>query len=210
MNGNYTLSSSTATGSNSASQFNIAWQDASFNGQPYFPVIPTFTDFDRTHVGNINLDYRFGKDDGGPILERLGLNLLFRFSSGLRWTYSQITGFQAFSSTNAPEAFEGRNSSEAPWTYNLDLKLDKTVTLFNSVDLNVYLWIQNVLDRQNVIGVYTGTGEQNNDGWFQTSQGQTWSENNGQNAVEMYHYLQNNMNFLSTPRVVRLGVRLDI
>ncbi|MGB6650183.1 MAG: TonB-dependent receptor, partial [Bacteroidota bacterium] len=210
MQGNYTISSSTATGSNSASQFNIAWQDASFNGQPYFPVIPTFTDFDRTHVGNINLDYRFGKDDGGPILERLGLNLLFRFSSGLRWTYSQITGFQAFSSTNAPEAFEGRNSSEGPWTYNLDLKLDKTVTLFNSVDLNVYLWIQNVLNRQNVIGLYTGTGEQNNDGYFQTSQGQTWAENNGSNAVEMYNYLQNNLNFLSQPRVVRLGVRLDI
>ncbi|MGB2957580.1 MAG: TonB-dependent receptor, partial [Bacteroidota bacterium] len=210
MQGNYTISSSTATGSNSASQFNIAWQDASFNGQPYFPVIPTFTDFDRTHLGNINLDYRFGKDDGGPILERLGLNLLFRFSSGLRWTYSQITGFQAFSSTNAPEAFEGRNSSEGPWTYNLDLKLDKTVTLFNSVDLNVYLWIQNVFDRKNVTGLYTGTGEQNNDGYFQTSQGQTWAENNGSNAVEMYNYLQNNLNFLSQPRVVRLGVRLDI
>ena len=95
--GNYTLSSSTATGSASNSSFNIAWQDNSFNNQPYFPVIPTFTDFDRTHVGNINIDYRWAKDDGGPILERLGLNVLFRFSSGIRWTLSQVTGAFNFS-----------------------------------------------------------------------------------------------------------------
>jgi outer membrane receptor protein involved in Fe transport len=208
--GNYTLSNSTATGSASRSHNNIAWQDNSFNGRPYFPVIPQRTDFDQQHVGNINLDYRFGRDDGGPILERLGLNLLFRFSSGIPWTLSQITGAFNFSATNAPEANEARNASDGPWQYTLDLRLDKTVTLFNSVDLNVYLWVTNVFNRQNVIGVYSGTGEQNNDGWFTTSQGQTWLQNNGQQAVTTYNYLQNNLAFLDPPRVVRLGLRLDI
>jgi outer membrane receptor protein involved in Fe transport len=209
----YTFSSSTATGSTSGSHFDIAWQDNSYNGRPYFPVIPSPTEFDRTHIGNFNIDYRFDKDDGPTLfdmkpLERVGLNLLFSFSSGIRYTRSQVDGAFAFSATNAPQAFEGLNTSAGPWIYQLDLRLDKTLRLFDEVDLNVYLWVMNVLNTKNVIGIYSGTGVPENDGWLTTTDGKQWAETNGTNAVNLYNYLQNAPGQYDTPRVVRLGIQL--
>ena len=81
----------------------------------------------------------------------------------------------------------------------------------NSLDVNVYLWISNLLDRKNINnGVYTGTGQPNNDGYFSTKGGQTWLGNNGQGAGDLYDYLDNNLGFYSAPRQVRLGVRLGL
>jgi outer membrane receptor protein involved in Fe transport len=216
LNANYTLSSSTATGSSSASHFDIAWQDNSYNGQPYFPVIPAATDFDRTHTGNINLDYRFEKDDGPTLfgtklLERTGLNVLFSFSSGVRYTLSQIDGAFAFSSTNAPAAFENLNASTGPWIYEVDLKLDRSFTIMNNIDFDVYFWVTNLFNRQNVVnGVYSGTGQPDNDGWLSTPNGITWAKNNGPNAVKLYQALENNLAFYGPPRQVRLGLRFGI
>ncbi len=216
LNANYTLSSSMATGSSSGSHFDIAWQDNSYGGQPYYPVIPAPTEFDRTHTGNINIDYRFDKDDGPKlfgtrILERVGVNLLFTFSSGLRYTLSQVDGAFPFSATNAPQAYEDLNASTGPWIYEVDMKINKTVTILGDLDLDVYLWVTNLLNTKNVEnGVYTGTGESTNDGWLNTANGKTWAANNGPDAVKLYQYLEENMGYYGPPRQVRLGIRLGI
>ncbi len=218
LSGSYTLSSSLSTGSSSATHFDIAWQDNSLNGVPYFPVIPAPTDFDRAHTGNFNMDYRFEKDDGPLLfgmrpLQRVGLNLLFTFSSGVRYTRSSTTtinGSQNFSGANAPLAGEGLNASTGPWIYQLDLKLDKTFSLFGSAEINLYLWIENVFNRKNVVAVYSGTGLPDNDGWFTTPAGQTWAENNGPAAVALYNYLQNDPANYGTPRTVRLGAQFNL
>jgi outer membrane receptor protein involved in Fe transport len=216
LNASYTLSNSTATGSSSGTDFDIAWQDNSYGGRPYFPVIPAPTAFDRTHTGNINLDYRFDKDDGPTlfntkILERAGLDVLFTFSSGIRYTLSQVDGAFTFSSTNAPQAYESFNNSMGPWIYQVDLKLDKTVAVFGNLDLNIYLWVSNLFDRKNAEnGIYQGTGQTLNDGFLATAEGKTWAANNGPNAVKMYQYLEENLGFYGPPRQVRLGLRLDI
>ena len=210
----YTFANATSTGSSSNSHFNIAWQDNSFNNEPYFPVIPAPTDFDRTHTGNINLDYRFLEQDGPSlfgiqILENVGFNLLASFSSGIRYTRSQIDGAFSFSSANAPLAYENLNNSVGPWITNVDLKIDKSVKLMNMVELNLYMTVENLLNRKNIYTVYSGTGLPNNDGWFTTETGKTWGENNGAKGVELYNYLQNSPSNYSAPRVVRLGLQLN-
>lgn len=215
VNGTYTLSYSTATGSSSRTHFNIAWQDNSYGGTAYFPVIPAPTDFDRTHTGNVNVDYRFEKDDGPEILgvrmlERLGVNLLVSFSSGVRYTRGQIDGAFAFSTINAPVAYESLNNSSGPWIYTLDLKVDKTLDMFGMADLNVYVWITNLLNRKNVYGVYKGTGSPNNDGWFQTIAGKEWVSTNGPEGEALYNYFQDNLGFYGAPRQVRLGLQLSM
>ena len=43
-------------------------------------------DYDQRHRGALNMDYRFADGDGGPVLENLGLNVLFTFNSGHRYT----------------------------------------------------------------------------------------------------------------------------
>lgn len=212
LNATYTLQSAQATGSNSRTHFNIAWQDVSGpNGEPYFPVIPAPTDFDRSHFGNINLDYRFSENDGptlfdSKILERAGANLLFTFSSGRRYTKNQVSS--VFFPTNAPLPYETINASEAPWNYQLDLKVNKVFTVTKGVDLDVYLWVVNLLNTKNIVNVYTATGLPDNDGYFTTAPGAAFVQNQGADAKKLYDYLVDDVANYGTPRIIRLGARL--
>lgn len=212
LNASYTLQSAMATGSATGTHFNIAWQDVSGpNGEPYFPVIPAPTDFDRVHSGNVILDYRYAENDGptlfdSKILERAGANFLFTFSSGRRYTENQVSS--TFFPTNAPVPYETINASTAPWNYQLDMKVNKIFTVTKGVDLDVYLWIVNVLNTKNIVNIYTATGLPDNDGFFGTDAGQQYVENNGANARALYDYLVDAIGNYGTPRIVRLGARL--
>lgn len=212
LNASYTLQSAQATGSNSGTHFNIAWQDVSGpNGEPYFPVIPAPTDFDRSQFGNINLDYRFAENDGptlfdSKVLQRAGANFLFTFSSGRRYTRNQVSS--AFFPTNAPVPYETINASTAPWNFQLDLRVNKIFTVTRGVDLDVYIWIVNVLDTKNVTNIYTATGLPDNDGYFSTATGQNYIAQQGPDAKNLYDYLVDNIANYGTPRVIRLGARL--
>lgn len=212
LNASYTLQSAQATGSNSATHFNIAWQDVSGpDGQPYFPVIPAPTTFDRTHFGNINLDYRYAENDGPvlfdtKILERAGANFLFSFSSGIRYTKNEVSG--VFFPTNAPRPFENINASTAPWNFQLDLRVNKVVSLMKNVDLDVYVWVINLLNTKNITNVYSATGLPDNDGYLNTVAGQTYLDVYGSQAANLYNYLIDVPGNYGTPRVIRLGARL--
>ena len=84
------------------------------------------------------LDYRFAEDDGGPVLENLGLNLLLTFDSGHPFTYSVWSGLGQSSAwtggltpigtgdTRGRRPYGPINSATTPWVYNLDLRIDKT------------------------------------------------------------------------------------
>lgn len=221
----YALESSVATGSTSLSHFNIAWQDASGpNSSPYFPTIVEPTDQDRTHSGNIIFDYRFGENDGpnifgSQILSQLGLNAIFYFSSGVKYTLTQAYGNEGFSTVNGVTPFEALNQSEGPWDLRLDLKLDKAFS-FGSTSFDIYLWAQNVFDRKNIIGandvisgragLYTGTGTATDDGWLSTPNGQAWGQTNGPSAVSIYKYLDEALGAYDVPRTVYLGVRINL
>ncbi|MHB1050671.1 MAG: TonB-dependent receptor [Bacteroidota bacterium] len=212
LNASYTMQSALATGSASRTHFNIAWQDVSGpNGEPYFPVIPAPTDFDRAHFGNINIDYRFAENDGpmlfdAKILERAGANVLFNFSSGRRYTKNQVSS--VFFPTNAPVPYETINASTAPWNFQLDLRVNKIFTLVRGVDLDVYLWVVNVLNTKNIVNIYTATGLPDNDGFFSTDAGLSYVRENGQNAQSLYQYLVDDVANYGTPRIIRLGARL--
>ena len=212
LNASYTMQSAQATGSNSATHFNIAWQDVSGpDGQPYFPVIPAPTTFDRTHFGNINLDYRFAENDGpvlfdSKILERAGANFLFTFSSGIRYTRNQVDG--VFFGTNAPVSYENINASSAPWNFQLDLRVNKVIGMMKGVDLDVYVWVVNVLNTKNIVNVYPATGLPDNDGYLTTDNGANYLASQKEGVADFYKYLIDVEGNYSTPRVIRLGARL--
>ena len=60
---NYTLSDARGTGSTENEAI------SGLENVTNRPTIITPLDFNETHRGNLNLDYRFAEDDGGPILE---------------------------------------------------------------------------------------------------------------------------------------------
>jgi hypothetical protein len=137
----------------------------------------------------------------------LGLNLLFQFTSGFNYTRGE--GF--------PWAvpLESINFSTTPWTYRLDMKLDKSFRL-GPVDVNLYLWITNVFNRQNVVQVFNTSTDAYDDGWLASETGKTRTDGYaryGADKAVLHEKLHRTMTydptFLGQPRQVRLGLRLD-
>lgn len=194
---NYTLQYANGTGSTATGQYKISWQSGNY---------PTYTsplDFDQRHTGSIILDFRTTAKDR---LKRVGANMVFTFGSGRRYTPTEINSAVFPKTSDSPIA--ALNSGVMPFVYQLNLKLDKTAT-FGNVDVNFYLWIQNVLNTKNVRDVYDGTGLADVDGWFATPDGQQWANTPG-NRVDLYKMYLNTPFHYETPRIIRFGVKFDI
>ena len=186
--------------------------------------------YNQTHRGSLMIDYRFGKDDGGPIFEQLGLNLLFTFNSGHPFTLAMPVGLGQSSAWTGGliPATDNRgrrpigpiNSSNTPWNYNLDLKIDKTFTVYNT-DVNVYVYVQNLLNTKNVINVYDQTGNAYDDGFLNSTdaQGLISKPEYTQRFADLYNALNlgnrehalsvMNEDMFGTPRQLRAGVLVN-
>ncbi len=210
----YTYSDARGTGSNPSSSFRQIWQSPT--ATPYFPQQIAPLDFNQAHTGALNIDYRFADNDGpsvlgSQILSNFGINALFRFTSGFNYTrYTE----DSFGNSRVPT--EALNSSSTPWTFQLDMKIDKSVSL-GPLNANIYVWVINVLNTQNVVGVFPVSGDAYDDGWLSSPQGsQTVSgiaAQYGQEFADMYKQLYSTLNYnagnFGPPRQIRLGVRLN-
>ncbi|MGC8653899.1 MAG: TonB-dependent receptor [Candidatus Kryptoniota bacterium] len=223
---NYTLQD--ARGTNSFA--NGAWAAVGITQTVPTMVFPL--QYDQTHRGSINIDYRFGQNDGGPILEQLGVNLLVTFNSGHPYTLAtggiaqqgpDLGGILNDFDPRNRHPLEPINSSTTPWVWNIDLRIDKSVRI-GPTNLNIYVYVQNLLNTQNVINVYDRTGNAYDDGFLSNpdlSQGIVNSPNRGDRYVELYNImnLTNRQNtwrlnglgrdLFGTPRQIRVGARLE-
>jgi outer membrane receptor protein involved in Fe transport len=229
---NYTLSDAQGTNSFPTSAGGALQTGASSDPNATALARPTMVsplDYDQTHRGSINFDYRFGKNDGGPILERLGLNLLFTFNSGHRFTQSAPVGLgqQDAASGGILNNTDSRNrlpiepvnASATPWNFNMDMRLDKTVTLAG-LDLDIYAYIQNVFNTQNVINVYYATGNAYSDGFLENSANAQLLQNLGNRFTDLYRVINlqdrranldyNGFDLFGPPRQIRFGIRAEL
>jgi outer membrane receptor protein involved in Fe transport len=229
---NYTLSDAQGTGSS----LNTAI--ASVDQTSFSPTVISPLAFNQTHRGTINLDYRFAENDGGPILSRLGANVLFSFSSGHAFTKAQANsaggqrgpeegGILADDDPRTRRPEGAVNSQTTPWIFSLDLKLDKTVTIADLFDVNLYVYVQNVLNTKNILNVYSRTGLADDDGFLSNPNlSSAIVGNQGPRYVELYqfinlknrqHYWRNQLNpanafgggdLYGSPRQIRFGVNI--
>jgi len=224
---NYTFSQAKGTGSyvNQAS--------ASLDQATNQITVITPLYFSPIHKGSINLDYRWGVNDGGPILSRLGINVLFDFKSGHPFTLStggigQNDAYQGaiLSDRDARNRrpLEPVGSSETPWVFTTNLRVDKTVAV-GPVDMNFYVYVQNLFNRKNVFNVYPRTGNAETDGFLENPDlsGSIIESAGGAGYVALYRAanLQNRMHYLDpligmrgddlwgTPRQIRFGVSIE-
>lgn len=115
-----------------------------------------FLDFDQRHKINLifsmKLPENFGIDIFGfSPFESTSLTTIVSAGSGLPYTPTSRSSEE----TNiVPEP----NSARKPSTFNLDLKLTRNIKL-NNLNLNVYFDIENFFDNENVVLVWTRTGE---------------------------------------------------
>ncbi len=206
----YTLSYATGTGSFNNENRNVAW----VNSEP--PKHPAALEYDQRHSIVGNLDLRFGRGEGPKlgdysILENFGLNILASASSGLPYTPVVINN-EAVSASTAPTPIDVRNSHYRPWNITIDFKMEKSFTI-SGYKVTPYLWVKNLLDRDNVVNVWEGTGKANTTGWLETPAGQAFineystADDSGLNGEEKYALAQNHAGFYSAPRQVFFGLR---
>ncbi|MFI5252308.1 MAG: carboxypeptidase-like regulatory domain-containing protein [Bacteroidota bacterium] len=207
---NYTFQNAATTGSNPSS---LAGAVVASTGGPFIPHYIFPADFNETHRGNILLDYRFGMGDGGPVFERSGINLLAQFNSGHPFTLLQIID-PGVTDPRGRTPIEEIGASTTPWFFQLDGRIDKTVS-FGSVDVNFYIYVQNLLGTDNAVNVYPRTGDPGNDGWLSTPTGIAAVQTNGPQYAAFYNALFNGPNAsqgvsnYGIPREIRFGFRLD-
>ncbi len=218
----YTLQFAEATGSSAGSSLNLV-----NSGEPNLRVIFP-TNRDQRHVLITTFDYRYGsgKDYNGPVIgnsqifANAGLNIVGNLGSGTPYSKQQIaTGDLLINGGGTPQLEGTINGSRLPWQFTINAQIDKSWTLNIGKEgekqkqafLNVYLLVNNVLNTQNIIGVYRYTGNADDDGYLTAPQFQPAIESqlDPQAFRDMYALKANSPYNFSAPRTIQLGVRLD-
>jgi outer membrane receptor protein involved in Fe transport len=228
LNINYTLSFTEGTGS-SATSGSAELQQFIASGLPnlrtQFPVT-----FDSRHNINAQIDYRFAADRRGPMIgkshpfENAGIQLIFTARSGEPYTkYATPQNLQSGSSNSS--VIEGTvNGSRLQGHYNVDVNIDKTFPLnFHKIKegeavrrpsrlgLNIYAYAKNLLNIQDVRGVYGYSGRADEDAFLTSAQGASVLINQQDQAsfINYYNIAMRNPGLVGPPRTVIVGLRLN-
>ncbi len=212
MNAQYSLSFADGTGSGAESGLSLAR-----TGLPNIRYIVPL-DYDQRHNLSGNVDFRYGQgvDYNGPVwgkvkvFENAGINMLATAGSG--FPYSRRV--RAYSLVESASPVVGLlNGSRLPWQFRVDMTANK-VWYYNKGKNNfeVYLQVLNVLNAANVLGIYPYTGSPDDDGYLSSPQGQQAIAftANAQAFSDLYTMRMVNPTNFSTPRLLRLGVRLGL
>lgn len=168
---NYTLQFADGTGSDPSSQSGL-------NRRGNIRVLSPLS-FDERHRFSFTADYRFDESKytgptlfGADILKNAGVNLQLVTVSGRPYTKEKI------STPFGSDQIDGLiNGTRLPWTYNIDLRVDKTFALNKDVkhplSINAYFRVQNLLNTSNVKNVYKATGSPSDDGYLTSARGQS-------------------------------------
>ncbi len=220
----YTHQYSDATGSNFNSARNVT---NTLEGVGILRVLlPNDEDIRHRIAGSF--DYRFSGRDRGPAvtiggktfypLEEFGSNLSFQLTSGRPFTQSGIpTQSIALGVAQGSQIVGTPNGRRLPWTYRMDLRADKNFMLGGKLkngemgriyDLNLYVQVLNLLNTQNVLGVYSYTGLPTDDGWLTSDPGLQFipSQISPEAYVDQYSARLLSPEDFSLPRRIRVGL----
>jgi outer membrane receptor protein involved in Fe transport len=209
----YTLSYATGTGSFNMEGRNSAW----VRSDP--PKHTSRLEFDQRHKIGAIVDTRFGENQGprmGDIypLENFGINFLVQASSGLPYSPVQLYN-ESSRSSQSPNLIDVRNSQDRPWTMTVDFKAEKALK-FGSYKITPYLWVKNLLDHDNEINTWEGTGRANSTGWLNTANGQDFlaqfplpTDVSGMTVEEKFAASEQPPTYYSNPRQVLFGLRMS-
>lgn len=222
---NYTLQFANATGSGTTTQASLINA-----GQPNLRTLQP-TNSDRRHNFVVSMDYRFqgGANYNGPVVgngkkifQNAGINLVGNALSGRPYS-GQANVTQAVASGVAQRStIDGSiNGNRYPWLFNMNMRIDKSFQLkvggdeeensgFNS-NVQVYIWVQNLFNTRNIVGLYRYTGLPDDDGWLASAEGQqaTLGQTNQDSYQTLYEAKVQNPSNYTLPRLVRLGVVLN-
>ncbi len=99
----------------------------------------------------------------------LNANILLSYNSGR--PYTPLDKYNILSSTSGASSTIGYvNSRRLPSTFRVDLKVEKSFSVGN-LTISPYLWIENLLDADNIVNIYRSTGDAYSTGYLLTDEG---------------------------------------
>lgn len=217
MNASLAFQDASGTGSNPYSNTGIV--GAAVENTIFYPKFIAPLDFSQALRANINIDYRFGPNDGPALLNDFGVSALLQYNSGHPYTAGDgVPNLE--NDTRGRYPVEPLNASTTPSVFQVDLRIDKSFNIWDRLKANVYLRIVNLFDRQNVDNVFLRTGAADDNGVLTDPQlVGTKIEEYGEQYVEVYQaingdyyedYLAATLNYLyGAPRQIILGIRLE-
>jgi len=211
LSGKVSLSFEDAKGTGSFPNSNAGIVGAPLDGVTVFrPQYVSPLTYERPFHGNVFLDYRFGPNDGPVLLHGFGVSVLATFGSGHPFTRG-IGGAAIESDARFRMPIEPLNASITPSRFNVDLKVDKTVNIWNKLSTNFYVRVLNLFNTKNVLNVYIRSGAANNDGYISNpSLGGKLVETYGPIYKKLYDTLNIDYNgFYSNARQILFGIRLE-
>jgi len=157
------------------------------------------------------------------VFENTGLNIFTNINSGYPYSAQTFITDEGIGNLNA--GISGTvNGSRLPWTYRLDMQLDRNFTIEHGKDknasgtnkpktsnFNVYIRATNLFNQFNVLSIYRATGNWDDDGYLAAAASQTSIQNQTDEQAFRDYYsmkVQNPFN-ISVPRTIRLGVKYD-
>jgi hypothetical protein len=215
----YTLQFADGTGSSTQTQ--LALINA---GLPNLRTVSP-VNYDQRHRIVTTVDYRYGSgaDYNGPvwfnkpIFENTGVNFIANLGSGTPYTPQVIA--TPITGEVSPTTEGSINGARLPWQFNVDMNIDRNFNVElkgkdgkkKAANLNVYLWVNNLLNTMNISGVYRFTGTPDDDGFLAAAQYQSQieSQNSPDSFRNYYSMYVNNPYNLGAPRQIRLGLRFD-
>ncbi|MCE2786747.1 MAG: carboxypeptidase regulatory-like domain-containing protein [Bacteroidota bacterium] len=217
---NYMLQFAEGTGSNSQSSAALV--------QVGLPTLRTIfpLNFDTRHTlkGVFDYHYKSGKEYNGPVVggkkifENAGFNVIFNATSGRPYTQTTIPVPEVQSGVVARTQVKSTiNGANLPSQFYTDINIDKNFEIRSEgIDKNrvyrlrVFLWVQNIFNNVNVLGVYRYTGSAYDDGFITSTQAdaQLRAATNAQSLVDLYNVRMVNPANFALPRLTRLGLAL--
>lgn len=201
----YTYSLAEGTGSSTSSSTTAAFRNT--NGETPKVVAPL--DFDQRHTGVINFDFSVPKDDKDlSALGGLSCNILFTFNSGRPYTPLLMQNITPGGASNLGETKGYVNSAYMPGSQRIDLKIEKAFD-FSGVTMTPYIWIENLLDADNVVNVYRSTGSALSTGYLSTAEGMAVAKDGGQAYIDDYKALERDPGNFGIPRLIKVGFKVN-
>lgn len=211
INANYQLAFADGTSSGETTNTNLLNLGVDANLRTPIPL-----NWDERHQIKVNVDYRFRDNDGGKVFENFGVNLQAVAVSGRPFT--PRGGPKLYSITDARnEPIDGTvNSSRKPWNLRTSLRIDKSWFFGNPEvgsrkSLNVYVYIQNLLNVDNIQTVYSWSGDPLTDGYLESQAGQTRLQNERYPTSynDIYGIAVRNPDHFGLPRRIRIGAAFN-
>ncbi|MCW8803885.1 MAG: TonB-dependent receptor [Ignavibacteriaceae bacterium] len=198
----YTLSFADGTGSATNSS-----QTAVFRNLDNLPpkVIGPLA-FDQRHTAIAVIDFFVPEGELG-FFELFNANAILSFNSGR--PYTPVDQWDLLGDAGLVADNTGYiNSAYTPGSFRIDLKVEKGFPI-GSFYITPYVWIENLLDSDNIVAVWRSTGDPYTTNWLNDPDAQGTIQQQGEGYVKDYETLEKDPNNFGIPRLIRLGLKLN-